>query len=309
LDRTSAGNVVPVSVVIATVGPANRVAACLTSIAQCNPRPAEMIVVDQSGDDAICAAVADFAHAGAKLLTSPVRGKSPAVNLGMRAAAHEIVLLTDDDCTVERNWVEAAWIHVRADPEAIVTGRVLPVGDAAGIASLVGLEEPRDYTGQIHDDVLFGCNMVCPRSRVLALGGFDHRVQLVEDNDLCYRWLRARQQLHYDPSLVVWHHAWRTPHELERQFRGYARSQGIFYAKHLRRRDFGVVRFLVRDARRAARGIASRIVHGRREWPDARRALPRGVVVGLITGWKGCAPSGAESTSASNFGLRHRGGN
>jgi GT2 family glycosyltransferase len=264
----------------------------LKSISECNPRPGEIIVVDQSCDEAVHAAVRDFGRAGAKLLTSPVRGKSPAVNLGMREAAHEVVLLTDDDCTVERSWVEAAWVHLSANPEAIVTGRVLPVGDAAGVASLVGVEEPCDYTGQIHDDVLFGCNMACPRWRVLGLGGFDHRVQLVEDNDLCYRWLRAGQRLHYDPSLLVWHHAWRTPPELERQFRGYARSQGIFYAKHLRRGDFGVVRFLVRDARRAARGIGSRIVHGRREWPDARRALPGGVISGLITGWRRFGPRG-----------------
>jgi GT2 family glycosyltransferase len=295
--------VVPVSVVIATVGPANRVSDCLRSISQCNPRPAEIIVVDQSNDAAVHAAVAGFAAAGTRLLTSPIRGKSPAVNLGMREAAHEIVLLTDDDCTVEPNWAEAAWTFLSRDPGTIVTGRVLPVGDAAGVASLVGLEEARDYTGEIHDDVLFGCNMACPRSPVLALGGFDYRVELVEDNDLCYRWLRAGQRLHYDPSLLVWHHAWRTPRELESQLRGYARSQGIFYAKHLRGKDFGVVRLLVRDARRAARGIASRVVRGRREWPDARLALPYGVVVGVITGWRRFGPRGepAES-SVKHFG-------
>jgi GT2 family glycosyltransferase len=303
LNRISAGDVVPASVVIATVGPASRIAACVESISHCNPRPAEIIVVDQSNDAAVHAVVAGFARTGARLLTSPIRGKSPAVNLGMKEAAHEIVLLTDDDCTVEPNWVEAAWTHLSADPETIVTGRVLPVGDAAGIASLVGLEEPRDYTGEIHDDVLFGCNMACPRSRVLALGGFDYRVQLVEDNDLCYRWLRAGQRLHYDPTLVVWHHAWRARWELEHQFRGYARSQGIFYAKHLRRKDLGVVRFLVRDARRATRGIASRIVRGRREWPDARRALPHGIIVGLITGWRRFGPRGVSAeTSVSHFG-------
>jgi GT2 family glycosyltransferase len=163
---------------------------------------------------------------------------------------------------------------------------VLPVGDAAGVASLVGLEEPRDYSGEIHDDVLFGCNMACARSRFLALGGFDERVRLVEDNDFCYRWLRAGQHLHYDPSLLVWHHAWRTPEELKRQFRGYARSQGIFYAKHLRRGDLGVMRFLVRDIRRAARATIARIVRGRSEWPDARLALPGGVTCGLVEGWR-----------------------
>ena len=299
MGGASASDVVPVSVVIATVGPASRIAACLRSISECNPRPDEIIVVDQSGDEAVHAAVADFLRAGAKLLTSPVRGKSPAVNLGIRAAAHEIVCLTDDDCTVERSWVEAAWTHLSDHPESIVTGRVLPGGDAAGVASLVGLEVPRDYTGQIHDDVLFGCNMACSRSRVIALGGFDYRVELVEDNDLCYRWLRAGQQLHYDPSLLVWHHAWRSPPELERQFRGYARSQGIFYAKHLRHKDLGVVRFLVRDARRAARGVASRIVHGHREWPDARRALPAGVIGGLITGWRRFGPRGQPAETST----------
>jgi GT2 family glycosyltransferase len=286
----SARDVVPASVVIATVGPANRVEACLRSIAQCNPRPAEIIVVDQSDNEAVHAVVTGFASAGARLLTSSERGKSLAVNLGMREAAHEIVLLTDDDCTVDPSWAQASWAHVSEDPDTIVTGRVLPVGDAAGVASLVGLEEARDYTGEIQDDVLFGCNMACRRSHVLALGGFDERVKLVEDNDLCYRWLRAGKHLHYDPSLLVWHHAWRTPKELERQFRGYARSQGIFYAKHLRRGDLGVLRFIVRDARHAARAIAARLVRGRGEWPDARRALPRGIIVGLIEGWRTFSP-------------------
>jgi glycosyltransferase involved in cell wall biosynthesis len=100
LNRISAGDVVPVSVVIATVGPANRIAACLTSISHCNPRPAEIIVVDQSNDDAVHAVVAGFGPAGARLLTSPIRGKSPAVNLGMKEAAHEMTTAV---------WTQIGW--------------------------------------------------------------------------------------------------------------------------------------------------------------------------------------------------------
>jgi GT2 family glycosyltransferase len=134
--------------------------------------------------------------------------------------------------------------------------------------------------------VLFGCNMACTRSRFLELGGFDERVRLAEDNDFCYRWLRAGRPLHYDPELLIWHHAWRTPAQLRRHFRGYARGQGIFYYKHLRAGDLTVARFLARDVYRATRAAAALVVRGRDEWPDARLALIRGVPTGLVAGWR-----------------------
>jgi GT2 family glycosyltransferase len=277
---------IPVSVVVPTIGRAALLEACLMSVAACRPRAAEIVVVDQSCDEAVRSVVAAFADAGARLIVLPLRDRSLAVNHGMSEARHEIVLVTDDDCTVDPTWVAKALAHLSDDREAIVTGRVLPVGDAVAVPSLVGGEEPRDYTGEIHYDVLFGCNMACSRSRFLALGGFDERVKLAEDNDFCYRWLRAGHHLHYDPSLLIWHHAWRTPEELERHFRGYARGQGIFYAKHLRRGDLRIVRFLARDVRRSSRAMLARILRGRSEWPDARLSLPIGVTRGLVEGWR-----------------------
>jgi GT2 family glycosyltransferase len=285
-EATSAQTTVPISVVVPTIGRAELLDTCLASIAACEPPAAEIITVDQSGDPAVRAAVERHASAGSRLITSTIRDRSVAVNLGMREAQNEVILVTDDDCTVEPSWVAKAWEHLSVDPKAIVTGRVLPGGDAVAVPSLVGTEEPRDFTGEIHDDVLFGCNMACSRSLFLGLGGFDERVKLAEDNDFCYRWLRAGYHLHYDPELLIWHHAWRGPDELRRHFAGYARGQGLFYAKHLRRGDLGVLRFLVRDGRRATRATVARITRGRPEWPDARLSLPRGVSRGLVEGWR-----------------------
>jgi GT2 family glycosyltransferase len=282
----AATEAVPVSVVIPTIGRAELLAHCLESISLCRPSPDEVVVVDQSGERAVRAVVERFATDGARLLNSPVRDRSLAVNHGMREARHEAVLVTDDDCTVDPGWVRTAWARLSADPHTMITGRVLPVGEAVAVPSLTGSGVPREYTGEIHYDVLFGCNMACSRSLFLALGGFDERVKLAEDNDFCYRWLRAGERLYYDPSLTIWHHAWRTPSELEHHFRGYARGQGLFYAKHLRRGDLRILRFLARDVRRAARGTVARVVRGRSEWPDARLALPRGVIVGLVGGWR-----------------------
>jgi GT2 family glycosyltransferase len=289
-DAVERGASLPVSIVVPTIGRAELLSGCLESIAACEPRAAEMIVVDQSSDAAVRSVVESFAAAGARLSISTIRDRSVAVNHGMREARHEIILVTDDDCTVELSWVRRAWEHLSVDPETFVTGRVLPGGAAAAVPSLTGAEEPRDFTGEIHDDVLFGCNMACSRSLFLGLGGFDERVKLAEDNDFCYRWLRAGYRLHYDPQLLIWHHAWRRPEELGRHFAGYARGQGIFYAKHLRQGDLGVLRFVARDARRAARAIAARIVRGRTDWPDARLALPRGVTRGFIEGWREFRP-------------------
>ncbi|HET7127687.1 MAG TPA: glycosyltransferase [Gaiellaceae bacterium] len=282
----AAAETAPVSVVIPTIGRAPLLAKCLASLALCSPRAAEIIVVDQSGEGEIHAAVEAFAGVGARSLHCAVRDRSIAVNEGMAAAEHEFVLVTDDDCTVAETWVETAAAHLLAEPEAIVTGRVLPVGDAIAIPSLVGAAESSEYSGSLRYDVLFGCNMACSRDRFLELGGFDERVQLAEDNDFCYRWLRAGRRLRYDPELLVWHHAWRTPAQLRRHFHGYARGQGIFYAKHLLGGDLAVIRFLARDVYRASRAAAALVLRGRGEWPDARLALIHGVPTGFAVGWR-----------------------
>jgi GT2 family glycosyltransferase len=280
------GRPLPVSVVVPTIGRAALLEECIASITACDRPPDEIVVVDQSGDPAVASVVSRFEAGGARLLVATFRDRSLAVNLGMREARHELVAVTDDDCTVDPSWIERVWERVAADAATIVTGRVLPVGDAVAVPSLVGSDEPCDYTGGMHYDVLFGCNMACSRSRFLDLGGFDERVKLAEDNDFCYRWLRAGHRLHYDPSMLIWHHAWRTPGQLATHFRGYARGQGIFYAKHLRRGDLTVLRFVAQDLRRAARAVAARLVRGQPEWPDARLSLPLGVARGLVTGWR-----------------------
>jgi GT2 family glycosyltransferase len=280
------GGPLPMSVVVPTIGRAALLEDCIASIAACSPPPDEIVVVDQSGDPAVASVVARFEAAGARLLVATFRDRSLAVNLGMRDARNELVAVTDDDCTVDPSWIERAWERAASDAATIVTGRVLPVGEAVAVPSLVGSDQPCDYTGGIHYDVLFGCNMACSRSRFLDLGGFDERVKLAEDNDFCYRWLRAGHRLQYDPSMLIWHHAWRTPEQLATHFRGYARGQGIFYAKHLRRGDLAVLRFVAHDLRRAARAVAARLVRGRPEWPDARLSLPLGVARGLAEGWR-----------------------
>jgi GT2 family glycosyltransferase len=275
----------PVSVVVPTIGRPDQLRTCLRSLAACEPRAAEIVVVDQSRGDEVRALVADHAAIGARVVACHERGVALARNAGVRAAQHEAVAMTDDDCTVAPSWVGTASRLLAERPGAMITGRVLAPSDPRSVPSTNYGTVPRDYTGQRRSGVLYTANAAFPRSYVLALGAFDERFTTAEDNDLCYRWLRAGRELWFRPELVVWHHAWRTPDELRRLYRSYWHGQGVFYAKHLRAGEFAVLRLMGSDLYHGARANAGGLARRRRDWSDPRLGALRGIAAGLVRGW------------------------
>ena len=281
--------VVPVTVAIPTIGRAEPLRRCLQSLGSSDPAPAEILVVDQSQDPAIAALVADAGGPSARLVESQGLGVARARNDGLRAAEHDVVLITDDDCTVPADWVSVGWGLASAHPGAIVTGRVLPVGDPRAVPSTKEDPLPVDLSSERRGGWLFGNNMALPRDAVLELGGFDERFgpeEAAEDNEFCYRWLKAGRTLRYEPGLVVEHHDWRSPEELERLYVRYARGEGFFYAKHLRRGDLRMLRFVARDLAWGVRSLASGLLKGRESWTDSRRGVFKGLPGGLAAGWR-----------------------
>lgn len=280
---------VPVTVVIPTIGRLEPVRRCLVSLARCTPMPSEILVVDQSHEPAIETLIDEVAGDVARVVRSHGLGVARARNDGLRAARHDVVLVTDDDCTVAPDWVLIGWRLAGEYPGAIVTGRVLPIGDPHAVPSTKADPIPRDLSSERRGGWLFGNNMVLPRPAVLDLGGFDEQFgpeEAAEDNEFCYRWLKARRVLRYEPALTVHHHDWRSPEELERLYVRYARGEGFFYGKHLRRGDLRMLRFLARDLSWALRGYASGIVKRREPWTDSRRGILRGLPGGLVSGWQ-----------------------
>ncbi len=63
-------------------------------------------------------------------------------------------------------------------------------------------------------------------------------------------------------------------------------GEGFLYAKHLRQGDLRMLRFIARDVVWFLRSIASALVNGREDWTDSRRAILRGLPVGLWRGWR-----------------------
>lgn len=285
----------PVSIVIPTVGRPGPLRRCLGSIAECDPTAAEVLVVDQSHDPEVASVVEAFAYIGARIVACHGRGVAKGRNDGIRAAAHAVVLVTDDDCTVPPDWVATALRLYEARPGAIVTGRVLPVGDPRAVPSTKESTESHDFTREQHGGSLFPNNMVLPRDAVLAAGAFDERfgpAEAAEDNDFSYGWLRSGETIVFEPALAVWHHDWRSPDQLEQLYVRYARGQGFLYAKHLRQGDLLMLRWIARDLAWAARGGLSAVVKRRRRWTDPRRGILRGMPGGFVAGWRAYGGAG-----------------
>jgi GT2 family glycosyltransferase len=220
------------------------------------------------------------------------------VNRGLREAAHPIVFVTNDDCTVSPDWIRVGVELLGARPDLLATGRVLPAGDARGVPSLITTEAPEELTGRRLCDRLYGANMVVSRDAALAIGGFDPvYAEAASDNDFGYRWLRDGRPMRYEPDLVIRHHDWRSPAELRRQYERYARGRGVFYGKYLRHGDLGVLRFLAEDVVSALRGLRDRRRHGQGEWPDERVVVIPGIARGFPAGWRG---SGRRARNARN---------
>ena len=174
-----------------------------------------------------------------------------------------------------------------------MTGRVEPGdgGDPRLVPSVKTDPSPHDFTGERTCGALYPNNMALWRRPVLDFGGFDERLWFAEDNDLSYRWLLDGRALRYEPDMVVWHRDWRTREQLTGVYVEYWRSQGVFYAKHLLRRDRAMVGFLAGDAHQAARYGAARLLGRARPWSDDRSGIWRGLPVGLLAGVRRFAAS------------------
>jgi GT2 family glycosyltransferase len=295
-------DVLPVSVVVPTIGRPARLEECLHSVAQCSPRAAEIIVVDQSGDPSTGEVVTRFDHAGAHVIPCEPGGVSRGTNVGLESASNEVVLVTHDDCTVSSSWVARAWKLMSSDPDRIVSGRVLPAGDLRKVPSTRDDPLPREYVGRVQLDALFPNNMIVNGAAVLAFGGFDERftaTEAAEDMDFCYRWLRSGRRISYEPELLVWHSDWRSDEQLERLCVDYWRGGGFFHAKHLRRGDLRIVPFILRDLRAAGRGLTRRLLPGRRVWWDEWHGFTHGYVGGLIAGWRDFGSTGQSARPAA----------
>lgn len=246
----------PVSVVVPTRDRVPMLARCLASLTAALGAGDELLVVDSASVDAGGVAAVAAAH-GARVVRCALPGVDRARNAGWRAAAHDLLLFTDDDVVVDAGWVDAFVASMAEHPEAaFVTGRIetppgqpVPTRPVATKTELEAEAFDRASVGNLGHSA----SLAVRRSALEGIGGFDEslgaggRFRSAPEADLFDRLLAAGCAGRYDPRPLAWHDQWRDADELLHLDWRYGTGNGARLAK-LVRTDRVRARFVARDA-------------------------------------------------------------
>jgi glycosyltransferase involved in cell wall biosynthesis len=214
------------SVVIATYNRAQDLRETLQSLAALEADgPWEVIVVDNNSPDGT-RHVVESMMAGypvdLRYVFEREQGRSPALNAGIRAARGRIIVTTDDDVRVERDWLSQAAAALTRHGCGYVGGRVLPIWGATppawipdhasqqwGVIALLDYgPEPLEFGARVP----LGVNMAFTRDAFDTAGLFDPQTGRragtllgQEVREWCIRARGAGVRGFYAPGMTVRH--------------------------------------------------------------------------------------------------------
>lgn len=207
------------TVAIATLNRPERLRRCVTALLGGRLLPRQLIIVDQSADEATAALAGSSEwsrHTSLVYLRQDRLGLAACRNIAVARATQPIVAFTDDDCVPDEHWLATLRdaFRTRARPDA-VTGSVLPLGPVrAGFypVSIRSSRRPVVFRGRALPWALgTGGNAAVRRQWLDRVGGFDERLGVgspgrsAEDLDLLYRLVRSGAVVQYEPSAVIFH--------------------------------------------------------------------------------------------------------
>jgi glycosyltransferase involved in cell wall biosynthesis len=255
---TSDKSGVRVSVAIPTKNRPEKIRETVESILGGSRVPDEIVVSDQSTNEATRALVEQMRLAAGDERFVYVRSSRPGSsgnrNDALRAASGDFIALVDDDIRVDPCWLEnllREWKENWAGGSVLISGRILP-GDAeapfldpgmrVSIVRTVFRKPPRT------EDLLYGGAFAAPRELFDRLGPdpFDERLGVgspflaAGDEDFGYRALLAGFPVVYEPAITVTHY----PEMARWRYSSFKRAYGggAFFAKHILRGDWGLLR-------------------------------------------------------------------
>lgn len=157
------------------------------------------------------------------------RGPAAARNTGMRHCDTDFVAFLDSDVVPRRGWLEALLGHFCDPAVALVAPRIVALNSDAGLLARYEAAQSALDLGERESPVVpYGrvsyvpsAAIICRRSAVAAIGGFDEALRAGEDVDLCWRLVEAGSRLRYEPVALV-------AHEHRRRLREWL-SRRVFY--------------------------------------------------------------------------------
>jgi GT2 family glycosyltransferase len=240
----------PASIVISTLDRVEWLARLLPALAEIDYPAVEVIVVNGPSTDDTAALLARFADR-IKIETCPVANLSRSRNIGIAAAAGDVVVFIDDDALpASPDWLRELVAPLVDDRTRGASGGPVLRGDTVEwefqgrVTSDYGeLREPLEAAalGIVADGRRWvrytqGNNCAFPRAALLAIGGFDETFTYLHDEtDVCMRLARSGRPIGLAPRAIVRHYSAAAPHRRswhDRNWDVMARSDTYFCLKN-----------------------------------------------------------------------------
>ncbi len=202
----------------------------------------EIIVVDNMSKDDTKVVAKQF---GVKYVYCPLPGVSMCRQKGINEANGDIILMLDDDCVPQKNWMISFYNRLLNDTKlALVGGHIINVGFSKdkeykgrgkigknGVSYFVKDPKEADYYGS--------ANIALRKSAVLCVGGYDpmYRTGGYEEIDLITRLKEHGFKVDYEPYAVVYHHYVKTNYRHSRLLYSGPLPRLYFYFKFYRPRN------------------------------------------------------------------------
>jgi glycosyltransferase involved in cell wall biosynthesis len=275
------------SLILPSIGRVAELERFLASLAGQGEPDWELILVDQNEDDRLAALAAKY---GERFPLKHLRSKpglSRARNVGLAAAAGELLAFPDDDCWYPEGLLPAVAtrFHETPDIDGLCGRGVDPEGRPL-LSGSPGEPGPVSARKIWRQGISIGIFL---RRRALAdLGGFDETLGAGagsswgsgEETDLLLRLLASGRRLEYDPSLRIFHPA--PPERADAPARRRARAYGAGMGRVMRQNNLPPS-FAARQILRALAGAAYMLLRGK----PGRAALYLAAFRGRLTAYLG----------------------
>ena len=262
---------VDISIIVCTLNRAGSLENTLASVADAIRNvpnaEVEVVLVNNSSTDNtqdVIESWAELMQFQVKPILESRKGLSFARNTAVAYSSGKILVFTDDDCTLNGDYLVRMLEHYERDSEPVIRGGRVELGDPTDqpFSILLGDQTLRRTDLTSLGGFIIGANMTMAREVFKSVGLFDTRFgagaifMAGEDTDFIYRAHRAGIPVEYVPDMIVKHfHGRKDRSSIDSLNYGYTISEGAIYAKHIR--DVKLLKHFYWNCRKWVRGLAT----------------------------------------------------